>query len=206
MSWSAFLTALGLVFVAELGDKTQLAVVTQVCKSRRPWPVFVGASLALALVTVVGAMAGQALGRLVPQDIVRSVAVGAFLLMGVLMGTRAWRSRADKPLLEACNAAGSKESTRAEGGWCWQVFGATLVLLFVAEMGDKTQLAVLGLAGESSSAWAVFLGGSLALIGVTALGVLGGEALCRLVPERTMLWVSAAAFIVVGALMACGLG
>lgn len=208
MNWGAFLTALGVVFVAELGDKTQLAVVTQVCKFRRPWAVFAGASLALALVTVLGAVVGQALGQLVPQDIVRSVAAGAFLLMGMLMGGQAWRSwsRSDSPLVEACDTAGSDESSQAASRWCWQAFGATVGLLFVAEMGDKTQLAVLGLAGQSSSAWAVFLGGSLALIAVTALGVLGGEALCRLVPERTMLWVSAATFTVVGALMASGVG
>jgi putative Ca2+/H+ antiporter (TMEM165/GDT1 family) len=76
--------------------------------------------------------------------------------------------------------------------------------LFVAELGDKTQLTVLSLAGQYGSTWAVFLGGSLALTGVTALGVLGGEALCRLIPQQTLLWISAAAFVVMGALMAFG--
>lgn len=205
LNWSAFLTALGVVFVAELGDKTQLAVVTQVCKFRRPWAVFAGASLALTLVTILAAAAGQALGHLIPQDIVRGVAVGAFLVMGVLVGRQALRSRSDGPLLEECETPGSEDSTQSESRWCWQAFGASLGLLFVAEMGDKTQLAVLSLAGQSSSAWAVFLGGALALTGVTALGVLGGEALCRLIPERALLWVSAGAFVVVAVLMAWGL-
>ena len=49
MNWSALLSAFGLVFIAELGDKTQLAVMTQTCKFRRPWPVFFGGSLALSL-------------------------------------------------------------------------------------------------------------------------------------------------------------
>lgn len=204
MNWSAFLTALGLVFVAELGDKTQLAVVAQVCRFRRPWPVFAGASLGLALVTFLGAAVGQALGLLVPHDIVRALAAGAFLVMGVLMGRHALTTPPTEVRVEACRTAGTADSPAAEGGWCWYAFGGTLGLLFLAEMGDKTQLAVLSLAGQASSAWAVFLGGALALTGVTALGVLGGEALCRLIPERMLLWVSAATFIVIGALMASG--
>ncbi len=55
MNWNLLLSTFGLVFLAELGDKTQLMVVTQVCKYRRPWPVFAGASLALVAVTALGA-------------------------------------------------------------------------------------------------------------------------------------------------------
>ncbi|KPL20412.1 MAG: hypothetical protein AMJ93_12000 [Anaerolineae bacterium SM23_84] len=72
-------------------------------------------------------------------------------------------------------------------------------------MGDKTQLAVLTLAGSSGTIWPVFLGGSLALIAVTALGVLGGESLSRLLPERVLLWISALAFIGIGLAMALGM-
>ena len=192
--------------MAELGDKTQLAVVAQVCRFRRPWPVFAGASLGLALVTFVGAAVGQALGLVVPPSIVRALAAGAFLVMGGLMGRQALMTSPTEVGLEACRTAGAADSREAEGGWCWHVFGGTLGLLFLAEMGDKTQLAVLSLAGQAGSALAVFLGGVLALTGVTALGVLGGEALCRLIPERVLLWLSAVTFTVVGALIASGVG
>lgn len=205
MNWSAFLTALGLVFVAELGDKTQLAVVTQVCNYRRPWAVFGGASLALTLVTALGAAGGQALGQLVPQAVLQAVAAASFVVMGLLVAREAWRSGEDILSVPACEIPGNDDETCCrDGGWSWQAFGSTLGLLFVAELGDKTQLAVLSLAGQYRSAWAVFLGGSLALAGVTALGVLGGQVVCRLIPERTILWVSAAAFIIIGALMAFG--
>jgi putative Ca2+/H+ antiporter (TMEM165/GDT1 family) len=204
MNWSAFLTALGLVFVAELGDKTQLAVVMQVCTHRRPWAVFGGASLALTLVTAVGAAGGEALGRLVPQDVLQAVAAGAFAVMGLLVAREAWKTEGNTLSGQACEVPPSEESGCRDGRRSWHAFGSTLGLLFVAELGDKTQLAVLSLAGQYRAAWSVFLGGSLALAGVTALGVLGGEALCRLIPERTILWVSAAAFVVIGALMAFG--
>lgn len=204
MNWSAFLTALGLVFVAELGDKTQLAVVTQVCNYRRPWAVFGGATLALTLVTALGAAGGQALGQLIPQDVLQGVAAAAFVVMGLLVAREAWKAGGNTPSGPTCEVPPNEESDCREGQWSWQAFGSTLGLLFVAELGDKTQLAVLSLAGQYGSAWAVFLGGSLALAGVTALGVLGGEALCRLIPERTILWVSAAAFVIIGVLMAFG--
>ena len=67
MMWNTLLSAFGLVFVAELGDKTQLAVLTQTCKYRRPWAVFLGASIALTAVTALGAVAGQVLGQFVPE-------------------------------------------------------------------------------------------------------------------------------------------
>ena len=205
MNWSAFVTALGLVFVAELGDKTQLAVVTQVCNYRRPWAVFGGASLALTLVTAIGAAGGQALGQLIPQAVLQTVAAASFVVMGLLVAREAWKTEGNTLAGQACEIPGNDDETSCrDGRWSWQAFGSTLGLLFVAELGDKTQLAVLSLAGQYRSALAVFLGGSLALAGVTALGVLGGQALCRLIPERTILWVSAAAFVIIGALMAFG--
>jgi putative Ca2+/H+ antiporter (TMEM165/GDT1 family) len=78
---------------------------------------------------------------------------------------------------------------------------ATFGLVFVAELGDKTQLAVLGIASKSVSPWLVFAGASLALTAVTALAVVGGEGLCRLISKRALLWVSAVAFVVMGVLM-----
>jgi putative Ca2+/H+ antiporter (TMEM165/GDT1 family) len=86
----------------------------------------------------------------------------------------------------------------------WKALAATFGLLFVAELGDKTQLAVLSLATKSTP-WLVFTGGGLALTAVTALAVVGGEGLCRLIPKRVLLGVSAAAFVVMGALMGAGL-
>ena len=71
------LSTFALLFVAELGDKTQLAVVTQTCKHRRPWAVFLGASLALTLVTLLGALGGQLLGTVMAPSLLRPIAAGA---------------------------------------------------------------------------------------------------------------------------------
>lgn len=85
--WKAFLSTLGLLLLAELGDKTQLAVIAQTCKHEQPLAVFLGAILALALVTGLGVLVGQALTALVPETILRKAAAVAFILMGILIWT-----------------------------------------------------------------------------------------------------------------------
>ncbi len=204
MDWSALFSAMGLLLVAELGDKTQLAVVTQTCKFRRPWPVFWGASLALTLVTLLGALGGGLLGRFVPAGVLRTAAAAAFIVMGLFVAREA--SRAGKGTLggETCALPDGSASAIAPCDSDWRAFSVTFGLLFVAEVGDKTQLAVLTLATKYSSPWAVFAGGALALSLVTALGVLGGQGLCRIIPARLLLWISAAAFVAMGLLMLLG--
>jgi len=202
VDWSALLSTFGLIFVAELGDKTQLAVVTQTCKYRQPWAVFLGASLALTAVTGLGAAGGQLLGRFVPEPVLRLVAAAAFGVMGLLIGCEAYRA-GRQGYGETCEVE-AETTCAAARRWDWRVFAATFGLLFVAEMGDKTQLAVLGLAGERGTPLAVFLGGALALIAVTAVGVVGGQGLTRLIPQRVLLWMSALAFVLMGVLMGFG--
>ncbi len=74
-----------LLFIAELGDKTQLAVINMTAKHKMPLWVFLGATLALAAVTGIGVLGGGLLTRIVPEDILRKVAAGLFVLMGLLM-------------------------------------------------------------------------------------------------------------------------
>ena len=83
----------------------------------------------------------------------------------------------------------------------WKIFGTAFVTLFLAEMGDKTQLAVISMTAGSSAWIAVFLGASLALITVTLLGVLLGGVLTQYVPTEWLQRIAAVAFIAIGALM-----
>ena len=205
LDWSVLLSTLGLVFVAELGDKTQLAVVTQTCKYRRGWPVFAGASLALSLVTLMGALGGQVIGSFVPESILRYAAALAFVVMGLLIGHEAFKAFKSESKGLECAYVAPDQSCPPERQWDWRAFGTTLGLLFVAELGDKTQLAVFSLASKQSTPWAVFAGGTLALSLVTAIGVVGGQGLCRIIPERLLLSVSAAAFVAMGVLMGFGI-
>ena len=85
MDWKVLLSTFGLLFVAELGDKTQLAVISMVCKHDKPWTVFIGATVALALVTLLGVVGGQAIYRLVPGRLLHRISSAAFIVIGILM-------------------------------------------------------------------------------------------------------------------------
>jgi putative Ca2+/H+ antiporter (TMEM165/GDT1 family) len=74
-----------LLFVAELGDKTQLAVINMTAKHKMPLWVFLGAALALAAVTALGVLGGELLTRFIPEEILRKVAAVLFVAMGLLM-------------------------------------------------------------------------------------------------------------------------
>jgi Ca2+/H+ antiporter, TMEM165/GDT1 family len=205
VDWGALVSTLSLVFVAELGDKTQLAVVTQTCKHRRPWPVFLGASLALTLVSLLGALGGQFIGRLVPPIVLRIAAAAAFVVMGAFIAREAVKAFRFLSQEDSCPSDLPEETCQMGPGWSWPAFNSTVGLLFVAELGDKTQLAIFSLASKHGTPWAVFVGGSLALTLVTGLGVVGGQGLCKIVPERVLLGISAAAFIVMGLLIGGGI-
>ncbi|MGC8825455.1 MAG: TMEM165/GDT1 family protein [Anaerolineae bacterium] len=206
MNWADFASAFGLLLLAELGDKTQLAVLTQVCKYRTVLPVFLGGSLALTILTGLGVAFGQAIGVLLPANIIRRAAALLFVVMGLYLAYQHLRqagqhAEADEPLICDTDADQSAALRRRD----WAAFSSTFVLIFLAELGDKTQLASISLASKSTSPWMVFLGASLALTAVTALGVLFGQGISRLVPERLLRLLSAAAFIILGVLIWFGM-
>ena len=79
------LSTFALLFVAELGDKTQLAVISMTAKHKMPLYIFVGAALALSAVTALGVMGGELLTRVIPEAVLRKIAAVLFVGMGVLM-------------------------------------------------------------------------------------------------------------------------
>jgi putative Ca2+/H+ antiporter (TMEM165/GDT1 family) len=83
--WTAFWTTFGALFLAEMGDKTQLAAITLAAQTRSPLSVFLGAAIALALVSLIGVAVGTVLGEYLPEQILRKVAAAAFIVIGVLM-------------------------------------------------------------------------------------------------------------------------
>jgi putative Ca2+/H+ antiporter (TMEM165/GDT1 family) len=78
---------------------------------------------------------------------------------------------------------------------------STFALLFVAELGDKTQLAVISMTAKHKAPLWIFIGAATALIAVTALGVLGGELLTRFIPEAVLRKIAAVLFVGMGLLM-----
>ena len=85
MDLRVLLTTFGIIFLAEMGDKTQLAAMTMAAYTKKPWAVFIGASLALAAVSALGVLVGSVVGDYVPLEWIKRVAALAFIAIGVLM-------------------------------------------------------------------------------------------------------------------------
>jgi putative Ca2+/H+ antiporter (TMEM165/GDT1 family) len=85
MDWRVFLTTFGIMFLAEIGDKTQIAAMTMAAEKKRPWEVFFAASLALAAVSAIGVLVGSVLGQYLPLEWIKRAAGAAFIVIGVLV-------------------------------------------------------------------------------------------------------------------------
>ncbi len=181
--WALFLSVFGVIFVAELPDKTALAALVLATR-HRPGPVLLGAGAALTIQSFVAVVSGH-LVSLLPQRPVHVFAGGLFLVSAVLM----WR-RNDEP------KPNGKERVGEEGFWSstWLAF----VVVFVAEWGDLTQLATVALAARYDAPYLVFVGATTALWVVAALATLIGHRAGKLLDPRLTKRIAAALFAVVG--------
>ncbi len=153
------------VFLAEFGDKSQLVCMTLAARYR-PWPVLTGATLAFALLNLLAVLFGASLARWVPEF---WLALGVAILFG-LFGVQGLAAKAEPDSAE--------ELTFKQGRG---VLVTALMLILVAEFGDKTQLAVAGL-GSAQAAVPVWAGSTLALFTTSALGVIAGRTLLQRFP------------------------
>ena len=85
MDWRVFLTTFGVIFLAEMGDKTQLAAMTMSAQTKKPWAVFIGSALALTAVSAIGVIVGSVVGNYIPLIWIKRAAAVAFIIIGVLI-------------------------------------------------------------------------------------------------------------------------
>lgn len=85
MDWKLFAATFGTIFVAELGDKTQLACMLMTAKSKAPWTVFAASALALTLVSLLGVLLADWVCQYISPQVIKKVAAGGFVVMGVLI-------------------------------------------------------------------------------------------------------------------------
>jgi putative Ca2+/H+ antiporter (TMEM165/GDT1 family) len=85
MDWRVFVTTFGVIFLAEMGDKTQLAAMTMAAGSKKPWAVFLAASLALTVVSAIGVVAGGIVANYLPLIWIKRAAAVAFIVIGILI-------------------------------------------------------------------------------------------------------------------------
>jgi putative Ca2+/H+ antiporter (TMEM165/GDT1 family) len=180
----AVLVSFGVIFVAELGDKSQLMALAFAARYRA-LPVLVGITIATALVHAVSVFIGAVLGASIPTRAVSIAAGVAFFAFA------AWTVRGD--------TLDDKEAARA-GRRDRSAVVAASIAFFLAELGDKTMLATITLA-TSESAGAVWLGSTLGMVAADALAILVGKQLGDRLSARAVKLAAAGAFVVFGILL-----
>jgi len=186
----AFLISTGLVALAEIGDKTQLLSLVLAARFRKPWPIAAGILVAtLANHGLAGAAGSWVMQALGPQWL-RWILGGSFLAMA------AWMLVPDR--LDEDGVA-----TQAPR---FGVFGTTLVAFFLAEMGDKTQVATVMLAARFDAWAAVVAGTTLGMMLANVPVVWFGERITRRLPIRLVHATSAVLFAALGGAALLGAG
>jgi len=175
---NAFLASLIFVVLAEMGDKTQLLAMAFACKFR--WQtVMWGVSVATAANHLAAAALGKYLAAIIPMSYLNIAAAASFIIFGL------WTLRGDT--LEG-------EDKKYHFGPFWTV----TVAFFIAEMGDKTQLATISLAVKYNTVILVWMGTTIGMIISNGFGIIVGNVMGRHIPEKAIKWVSALIFVAFG--------
>lgn len=184
----AFLTSLGLVTLAEMGDKTQLLALFLATRFRRPWPVVAGILVATVVNHTLAGFVGIEVGGLIPESWLKWGLGLSFIVMG------GWSLIPDK-------LDGDEKETDDSGR---SAFVTTLISFFLVEMGDKTQVATMALAAQFKNLLLVAAGTTIGMLVADVPAVFLGERLTRAIPAETMRRLAAALFVVMGAAILLG--
>lgn len=179
--WAAFLLSFGVVFVAELGDKSQLMAMTFATRYRA-WQVLLGITVVTTLVHLASVAIGAGLGEAIPSGWVSLLAAAAFF------GFAVWTWRGDT--LTDDEASKAQRTTRA-------AIIAVSTAFFLAELGDKTMLATVTLATQYD--WVgVWIGSTVGMVAADALAILVGRMLGQRLPEHVIRYGAALLFVLFG--------
>ena len=176
----SFLVSVSTVAIAEMGDRTQLLSLMLAAHYRRPWPILAGVLCATLANHAVAGLIGARLGRFLTPTVLDAV-VGVSMIAMAL-----WTLKPDT----LTEGAGPTRRTSA--------FVATLVAFFIAEIGDKTQVATLALAAAYPNLLAVVAGTTAGMLIANVPAVFLGDALSGKLPIRKMNYVASILFLILG--------
>jgi Ca2+/H+ antiporter, TMEM165/GDT1 family len=180
----AFITSTLLVAIAEIGDKTQLLSFILAARfPNQPLPIIAGIFVATVANHFMAAGLGQWIASLLSPGVLRWILAGSFFVFAI------WALVPDK--LDDVDPAAKKTG----------VFFTTVLLFFMAEMGDKTQLATVALAAQYQNLIAVVLGTTLGMMAANVPAVLIGDALIKKLPLHIIRYIAAGLFALVGVLI-----
>ena len=180
MWWNALLTAFGLTFVAELGDKTQIIILTLAARHGFK-QVFLGAAAAFALLNALAVSVGVLLYRVLPEEVIKYSVSAIFILFGILS------------LLPEREKDEAEETKERRGPIL-----SSFLLIGLMDLGDKTQLSLVALTAKYSQPFFVFIGGTLALWLASLIAALVGAGVSKIISQRWLRRISGIIFIAFG--------
>ena len=190
--WQAFIVSTGVVALGEIGDKTQLLALLLAARFRRPVPIILGILLATLANHAMASALGAWITRHVDAQWLRWGLGASFLAVAI------WMLIPDQ--------ADELKAGRAARFGAVGIFGITTLAFFLAEMGDKTQIATVMLAAKFDSLWVVTAGTTLGMMLANVPAVLLGDRVMDWLPVKLVHRIAAAVFAVLGVLMLAGFG
>lgn len=185
MDSTVFITTFGIIFLAELGDKTQLTAMALATKY--PWKkIFIGLAAAFALLNLGAVLVGKVLFAFLPLFWIKMVSGGLFLFFGVAT-------------LRTKGFDDSEEEAEERRFKVRGPVATSFLMILLAELGDKTQIVTASLAAQHDSPLAVFSGSTLALWSVSLVGIFLGRQLTRLIPLSYIHKGAGSLFLIFGA-------
>ncbi len=205
----------GILFLGELGDKTQLIVFNLALDYNKFFKVGIGATLGFAVIVTIGILFGSFITVLVPLNLIKIISSIVFIIIGIFearnikssyLNERKMKSE-DKVIKKLENKEVST-SVNESSRFSWlkkNPYLAGFGFIFLMELGDKTQILTISLASIHNAPLEVWLGAFLALTSVAWIGIFAGAFIARKVPKFYLKVLSITIFILVGILILTGI-
>ncbi len=205
-----FLITYGILFLGELGDKTQLIVFNLALEYKKFYKVGIGVTIGFVLLVTIGVFFGTVITRIIPLFVISIVSGIVFLIIGILEARNLKslyleRKENKEDIVKDSNDALKHETTNKIKLKLSKIknnpYLVGFIYIFIMELGDKTQILTITLASIYTSPIEVWLGAFLALVSVAWIGILLGAFIARKVPKFYLKLISTAIFIFVGILI-----
>lgn len=208
MDWIILLTTFGLLFLGELGDKTQLIVFNLSLKQEKAYKIGIGATIGFAVIVSLGVFIGAVLTKIIPLSIIKILSGIAFIVIG-LLGIpgikKIYNEKNNLDIVEEINEPFIVEESESrdipismlsrikKNGYIAGFFS-----IFIMELGDKTQILTITLASTLNSPIEVWIGSFTALVSLAWLGVFFGALIAKKIPKFYLKLGSLIIFITIG--------
>ena len=210
MDWVTLFIAYGILFLGELGDKTQLIVFNLTLEHEKSYKVGVGATLGFALIVTLGVIIGMFISQVVDLSIITLLSGILFAVIGLLGLPKIKKLYQERQERKVNNKITMNDSAKNGSTGvitsklsklksnAYHAYLAGLLFIFIMELGDKTQILTISLTSSSSAPLEVWIGSFLALITLAWMGVFIGAIIAKKVPKLYLAIISTTIFVSIG--------